>query len=212
MGNETCIIILLWKSFLLFHFIPIFPNIYFPMGFHAFPFFFSSFHCCTAVVVIVAVLFLPTREGMSRRKGNELNKINFREKQSFLFFISNLCENKMKKRRRKGKRKILCQRSNGKKKQKEKGQEKWILVMKAMTKKCISISKVAWQRRKIMANKGKNWKKMKKSWDKVFSWSIIENDNLSFVLTIEGTQSMWIRKMLIVNTYTCTFVAAAFYS
>lgn len=68
------------------------------MGFHAFPFFFSSFHCCTAVVVIVAVLFLPTREGMSRRKGNELNKINFREKQSFLFFISNLCENKMKKK------------------------------------------------------------------------------------------------------------------
>lgn len=113
------------KKFSVVPFHSNFPQYLFSYGFSCFSFFFSSFHCCTAVVVIVAVLFLPTREGMSSGKGNELNKINFREKQSFLFFISNLCENKMKKKRRKGKRKILCQRSNGKKKQKEKGQEKW---------------------------------------------------------------------------------------
>lgn len=53
----------------------------------------------------------------------------------------------------------------GKKKQKEKGQENGkFLWWKQWQKKCISISKVAWQRRKIMANKGnrkegENWMK-----------------------------------------------------
>lgn len=58
----------------------------------------------------------------------------------------------MKKEKRKGK---FCANDRRQKETKRKRTRKWkILVMKAMTKKCISISKVAWQRRKIMANKG----------------------------------------------------------
>lgn len=134
MRNKTCIIILLWKmvkeNVAVVPFYSNLPQYLFSYGFSCFSFFF--FFPFTAVLLLLLLLLcFSFQQEKGCEEGNELNKINFREKQSFSFYISNLCENKMEKRRRKTENSVPTWKAKNKKKR----TRKWkILVMKAMTK------------------------------------------------------------------------------